>query len=96
MANCHTIIGAKRFHFRVRDGIGWFTFAMVTKQTGVVESLFSWAFVPVDRLHSALFAERRKSVTFRPLFLQGSSASFPAGVFYCCVGDYSAVTKAYA
>ena len=20
MANCHTIIGAKRFHFRVRDG----------------------------------------------------------------------------
>ena len=36
MANCHTIIGAKRFHFRVRDGIGWFTLAMVTKQTGVV------------------------------------------------------------
>ena len=35
MANCHTIIGAKRFHFRVRDGIGWFTLAMVTKQTGV-------------------------------------------------------------
>ena len=36
MANCHTIIGAKRFHFRVRDGIGWFTLAMVTKQTGVL------------------------------------------------------------
>ena len=36
MAKCHTIIGAKRFHFRVRDGIGWFTLAMVTKQTGVV------------------------------------------------------------
>ena len=35
MANCHTIIGAKRFHFRVRDGVGWFTLAMVTKQTGV-------------------------------------------------------------
>ena len=35
MANCHTIIGAKRFHCRVRDGIGWFTLAMVTKQTGV-------------------------------------------------------------
>jgi hypothetical protein len=34
-ANCRTIIGAKRFHFRVRDGIGWFTLAMVTKQTGV-------------------------------------------------------------
>ena len=37
MANCHTIIGAKRFHFRVRDGIGWFTLAMVTKQTGVID-----------------------------------------------------------
>ena len=36
MANCHTIIGAKRFHFRVRDGIGWFTLAMVTKQFGLV------------------------------------------------------------
>ena len=35
MANCHTIIGAKRFHFRVRDGIGWFTLAMVTKQLGL-------------------------------------------------------------
>ena len=34
MAKCHTIIDAKRFHFRVRDGIGWFTLAMVTKQTG--------------------------------------------------------------
>ena len=36
MANCHTIIGTKRFHFRVRDGVGWFTLAMVTKQTGVL------------------------------------------------------------
>ena len=36
MANCHTIIGAKRFHFRVRDGVGWFTLAMVTKQSGIV------------------------------------------------------------
>lgn len=40
MANCHTIIGAKRFHFRVRDGIGWFTLAMVTKQTGVASGYF--------------------------------------------------------
>lgn len=38
MATCHTIIGAKRFHFRVRDGIGWFTLAMFTKQFGVVGS----------------------------------------------------------
>jgi hypothetical protein len=34
---CRTIIGAKRFHCRVRDGIGWFTLAMVTKQTGAVD-----------------------------------------------------------
>ena len=39
MAKCHTIIGSKRFHFRVRDGIGWFTLAMFTKQTGVAEFL---------------------------------------------------------
>ena len=34
-ANCRTIIGARRFHFRVRDGSGWFTPAMVTKQFGL-------------------------------------------------------------
>ena len=32
MGRPHTIIGAKRFHFRVRDGIGWFTFAMAARQ----------------------------------------------------------------
>ena len=30
----HTTIGAERFHFRVRDGIGWFPFAMAARQTG--------------------------------------------------------------
>ncbi len=38
MRTSHTIIGAKRFHFRVRDGIGWFTLAMFTKQFGVVDN----------------------------------------------------------
>ena len=28
----HSTIGAVRFHGRVRDGIGWVTDAMVTKQ----------------------------------------------------------------
>lgn len=32
--NPHTIIGAKHFHFRVRDGIGWYLLAMATRQTG--------------------------------------------------------------
>ncbi len=29
----HTIIGAERFHFRVRNGIGWFTLAMAARQS---------------------------------------------------------------
>src|SRR5690606_6240895 len=29
----HTIIGAERFHFRVRNGIGWFPLAMAARQT---------------------------------------------------------------
>ena len=33
----HSTIGAVRFHVRVRDGIGWVTDAMVTKQ-------WSWRF----------------------------------------------------
>lgn len=33
----HSTIGAVRFHGRVRDGIGWVTDAMVTKQ-------WSWRF----------------------------------------------------
>lgn len=32
-AGIRTIIGAKRFHFRVREGIGWFPLAMATRQT---------------------------------------------------------------
>ena len=36
-ANCRTIIGARRFHFRVRDGSGWGTPAMVTKQIGALD-----------------------------------------------------------
>ena len=30
----HTIIGAKQFHFRVRDGIGWYPLAIAARQTG--------------------------------------------------------------
>lgn len=37
--NSHTIIGAERFHFRVRNGIGWFPFAMAASQTF---SLLKW------------------------------------------------------
>src|ERR1700726_4183448 len=33
MACGHTTIGAERFHFRVRNGIGWFPLAMAARQT---------------------------------------------------------------
>jgi hypothetical protein len=32
MEKPHTIIGAKRFHFRVRNGIGWFPLAIAARQ----------------------------------------------------------------
>ena len=34
MAKGHTTIGAERFHFRVRKGIGWFPLAIAARQTG--------------------------------------------------------------
>ena len=36
MGKPHTIIGAERFHFRVRDGIGWDPNAIVAGRTGVL------------------------------------------------------------
>ena len=33
MATSHTTIGAERFHFRVRNGIGWFPLAIATRRT---------------------------------------------------------------
>lgn len=31
MGKPHTIIGAERFHYRVRDGFGWFPLAMAAR-----------------------------------------------------------------
>ena len=36
VSGSHTIIGAVRFHGRVRDGVGWFPHAEVAKRKGVV------------------------------------------------------------
>ena len=30
--NSNTIVGAEQFHFRVRDGIGWFPLAIAARQ----------------------------------------------------------------
>ena len=34
MPKGHTTIGAEHFHFRVRNGIGWFLLAIAARQTG--------------------------------------------------------------
>jgi hypothetical protein len=34
VSNAHTIIGAARFHGRVRDGVGWFPRAKVARRKG--------------------------------------------------------------
>ena len=39
MRRPHTTIGAEQFHFRVREGIGWFPLAMVARQTGFAAAL---------------------------------------------------------
>jgi hypothetical protein len=36
MACGHTTIGAERFHFRVRNGIGWFPLAIAARLFGEV------------------------------------------------------------
>ena len=39
MVEDQTTIGAERFHFRVRKGIGWFPLAMAARQTGSCTAL---------------------------------------------------------
>jgi hypothetical protein len=34
IAESKTTIGAERFHFRVRNGIGWFPLAVAARETG--------------------------------------------------------------
>ena len=38
MGKPHTTIGAERFHFRVRKGIGWFPLAIAARKTGFARS----------------------------------------------------------
>ena len=41
MGRPHTTIGAERFHFRVRKGIGWFPLAIAARKTGWTTTLRS-------------------------------------------------------
>ena len=49
----HTTIGAVAFHFRVRDGIGWFHNAMVTRET--VGGFAAWGFSRAPHAHALAF-----------------------------------------
>ena len=45
MGRPHTTIGAERFHFRVRKGIGWFPLAIAARKTGL--PLAIWIFLTI-------------------------------------------------
>ena len=49
----HTTIGAVAFHFRVRDGIGWFHNAMVTRET--VGGFAAWSVFRAPHAHALAF-----------------------------------------
>ena len=54
----HTTIGAAAFHFRVRDGIGWFHSAMFTRER--VEGRGQFGFWPSCRAHALMGLGRNK------------------------------------
>ncbi len=49
MGRPHTTIGAERFHFRVRNGIGWFPLAIAARKlVGTLFAIALAAFAPVN------------------------------------------------
>ena len=62
MGRPHTTIGAERFHFRVRKGIGWFPLAIAARKTGL--PLAIWIFptnqVVAHTSHSVLWCYMAK------------------------------------
>ena len=62
MACGHTTIGAERFHFRVRNGIGWFPLAIAARQTGKSFASTLVAFTHA-RLGSLLIAHQLQCIT---------------------------------
>jgi hypothetical protein len=63
----HTTIGAAAFHFRVRDGIGWFHSANFTRETVGASPVL--AFLEASHLEVRAFEEKRirRSVSHRVL-----------------------------
>ena len=65
-----TIIGAEQFHFWVRDGIRWFMFAMVTRQTDLLSYILSaFLFFFLSLLHSIQF-RKLATVLYNCLFFK--------------------------
>ncbi len=65
MGRPHTTIGALRFHFRVRQGIGWFTQAMVVRRN--FQCILADCLVIVSFLRIRCSVERRCHYRTRPL-----------------------------
>ena len=59
----NTSIGAERFHFRVRKGIGWFLLAMAARQTG-----YDLTLGPYGPSRRSTIRSRFDAVTFRVTF----------------------------
>jgi hypothetical protein len=64
MACGHTTIGAERFHFRVRNGIGWYPLAIAARLFGevFVSTLVAFADARID-LHRSI---RSSALMHRP------------------------------
>ena len=80
MGRPHTTIGAKSFHFWVRDGIRWFQLAMVVKQFWMSSEVLGCA-VHQPRLTQIGW----RNVKFAGCILQYLDAcvSHKSGTFYC-------------
>src|SRR5579872_5981646 len=61
MPERHTTIGAERFHFRVRNGIGWFPLAMAARQTCRGSSRWTFSGPPRRASNPVSFLFRRLS-----------------------------------
>jgi hypothetical protein len=66
MGKPHTIIGAKQFHFRVRDGIGWFPLANAARQTVMKKGMKKGTdlFFFFDNLFGCQIHRKNKSVPY--------------------------------
>ena len=66
MGRPHTIIGAERLHYRVRDGIGWFPLAIATKQDRKIQRVVlpaSGYVAPVSKIVWVLYGQASRAIS---------------------------------